>query len=84
MNYPGAGRKSRLALARGASFLVHGRLQRSCSRCFTVAHSKRLADVLDAISDSRLGWKSKWRAMTGAWRCEAVTAEPPAGVVLPA
>jgi hypothetical protein len=37
---------------------------------FTVAHSKRLADVLDAISDSRLGWKSKWRAMTRAWRAK--------------
>ncbi len=34
----------------------------------TVAWSKRLADVLDAISDSRLGWKSKWRAMRGAWK----------------
>ncbi len=39
----------------------------------TVAWSKRLADVLDAISDSRLGWKSKWRAMRGAWKAEAVT-----------
>ena len=36
----------------------------------TVAQSKRLADVLDAISDSRLGWKSKWRAMTQAWRAK--------------
>ena len=35
---------------------------------FTVAQSKRLADVLDAISDARLGWKSKWNAMVRAWR----------------
>jgi hypothetical protein len=38
---------------------------------FTVAQSKRLADVLDAISDSRLGWKSKWRAMGRAWRLKS-------------
>jgi hypothetical protein len=37
---------------------------------FTVAQSKRLADVLDAISDSRLGWKSKWQAMGRAWRAK--------------
>jgi CorA-like Mg2+ transporter protein len=36
----------------------------------TVAQSKRLADVLDAISDSRLGWKSKWKAMGRAWRAK--------------
>ena len=30
-----------------------------------------LADVLDAISDSRLGWKSKWRAMGRAWRAKS-------------
>jgi hypothetical protein len=29
----------------------------------TVAQSKRLADVLDAISDDRVGWKQKWRAL---------------------
>lgn len=34
----------------------------------TVAQSKRLADVLDAISDSRVPWKSKWGAMARAWR----------------
>jgi hypothetical protein len=34
----------------------------------TVANSKRLADVLDAISDSRLGWKSKWGALRRAWK----------------
>jgi hypothetical protein len=33
----------------------------------TVAQSKRLADVLDAISDSRVPWKSKWGAMARAW-----------------
>jgi len=36
----------------------------------TVAWSKRLADMLDAISDSRLSWKSKWRAMRGAWKAK--------------
>jgi hypothetical protein len=36
----------------------------------TVAQSKRLADVLDAISDSRLGWKSKLHAMARAWRAK--------------
>jgi Mg2+ and Co2+ transporter CorA len=34
----------------------------------TVAQSKRLADVLDAISDSRVPWKSKWTEMARAWR----------------
>jgi hypothetical protein len=34
----------------------------------TVAWSKRLADVLDALSDARLTWKSKWRAMRRAWK----------------
>jgi hypothetical protein len=30
---------------------------------FTVAKSKRLADFLDALSDDRVGWRSKWRAL---------------------
>jgi hypothetical protein len=34
----------------------------------TMANSKRLADMLDAISDSRLGWRAKWRATRRAWR----------------
>jgi hypothetical protein len=34
----------------------------------TVAQSKRLADMLDVISDARLGWKSKWRAIGRAWK----------------
>jgi Mg2+ and Co2+ transporter CorA len=34
----------------------------------TMANSKRLADVLDAVSDSRLRWGAKWRAMRRAWR----------------
>jgi hypothetical protein len=34
----------------------------------TMANSKRLADMLDAISDARLGWGAKWRAMRRAWR----------------
>ena len=34
----------------------------------TVAHSKRLADVIDALSDARLSWGDKWRAMRRAWK----------------
>jgi hypothetical protein len=34
----------------------------------TLTHSKRLADVLDAISDARLGWREKWQAMRSAWK----------------
>src|SRR5262245_55135372 len=34
----------------------------------TVAQSKRLADMLDVLSDSRLTWGSKWRAMRVAWK----------------
>jgi len=34
----------------------------------TVAQSKKLADLLDVLSDARLGWKSKWRAMTRVWK----------------
>ena len=34
----------------------------------TVANSKRLADVLDVLSDARLAWGSKWRAMRHAWK----------------
>ncbi|MEP7247928.1 MAG: hypothetical protein ABI885_30160, partial [Gammaproteobacteria bacterium] len=34
----------------------------------TVAHSKRLADVIDALSDSRLRWGEKWQSMRRAWK----------------
>jgi hypothetical protein len=34
----------------------------------TVAHSKRLAGVLDVVSDSRIGWSGKWRAMQRSWK----------------
>jgi Mg2+ and Co2+ transporter CorA len=30
---------------------------------FTVSKSKRLADFLDALSDERIGWRDKWRAL---------------------
>jgi hypothetical protein len=30
---------------------------------FTIAKSKRLADFLDALSDDRIGWRDKWRAL---------------------
>jgi len=33
----------------------------------TVAHSKRFADILDVMSDARVGWKSKWRESRRAW-----------------
>jgi hypothetical protein len=34
----------------------------------TVAQSKRLAEILDVVSDSRIGLGDKWRAMQRAWR----------------
>jgi Mg2+ and Co2+ transporter CorA len=34
----------------------------------TVVHSKRLADILDIVSDARINWREKWRAMLRAWR----------------
>jgi hypothetical protein len=34
----------------------------------TVIQSKRLADILDVMSDARLKWSAKWRAMRAAWR----------------
>ena len=37
----------------------------------TVAQSKRLADILDVMSDARLTWSSKWKAMRAAWRSPA-------------
>lgn len=33
----------------------------------TVAQSKRLAEILDVMSDARLNWKAKWRAARRAW-----------------
>jgi Mg2+ and Co2+ transporter CorA len=36
----------------------------------TVSQSKRLADILDVISDSRIRWKHKWSAASRAWRSE--------------
>jgi Mg2+ and Co2+ transporter CorA len=37
----------------------------------TVAQSKRLADILDVMSDARLSWGAKWQAMRAAWRSAA-------------
>lgn len=34
----------------------------------TVAQSKRLADFLDTVSDDRVGWKTKFRAVRERWR----------------
>jgi hypothetical protein len=34
----------------------------------TVSQSKRLADVLDVLSDSRVGWKAKWSETRRAWK----------------
>ncbi len=34
----------------------------------TMANAKRLADMIDALSDARLSWGSKWQAMRRAWR----------------
>ena len=33
-----------------------------------VYQSKRLAEILDVLSDSRLRWEAKWRAARRAWR----------------
>jgi hypothetical protein len=35
---------------------------------YTIAKSKRLSDFLDALSDDRLSWGGKWRALTDVWR----------------
>jgi hypothetical protein len=35
---------------------------------WSVVYSKRLADMLDLLSDTRMGWKSKWRGMQQIWR----------------
>ena len=34
----------------------------------SVVYSKRLADVLDSLSDTRLNWGAKWRAVRRSWR----------------
>lgn len=34
----------------------------------TVSQSKRLADVLDVLSDSRVAWKGKWREARRSWK----------------
>jgi hypothetical protein len=34
---------------------------------WSVVRSKRLADVLDLLSDTRMGWKGKWQAMRQIW-----------------
>lgn len=34
----------------------------------SVVYSKRLADVLDSLSDTRLDWRSKWGAVRRSWR----------------
>lgn len=34
----------------------------------SVVYSKRLADVLDSLSDTRIEWQSKWAAMRRSWR----------------
>jgi Mg2+ and Co2+ transporter CorA len=35
---------------------------------WSVVYSKRLADVLDALSDTRVGWLSKWSEVRRSWR----------------
>lgn len=34
----------------------------------SVVYSKRLADVLDSLSDTRIGFRSKWRAVRRSWQ----------------
>ena len=35
---------------------------------YTMAKSKRLSDFLDVLSDERLGWGQKLRALREVWR----------------
>lgn len=35
---------------------------------YTIVKSKRLADFLDALSDERLSWRAKWRALLSTWK----------------
>ncbi|NJO13030.1 MAG: hypothetical protein HC872_05705, partial [Gammaproteobacteria bacterium] len=35
---------------------------------YTIVKSKRLADFLDALSDERVGWREKWRALAHTWQ----------------
>jgi len=34
----------------------------------SVVYSKRLADVLDSLSDTRVAWRSKWSAVRRSWK----------------
>jgi len=34
---------------------------------YTIVKSKRLADLLDALSDERINWSSKWRVWKKVW-----------------
>jgi hypothetical protein len=34
----------------------------------SVVYSKRLADVLDSLSDTRLDWRSKWSSVRRSWK----------------
>jgi hypothetical protein len=35
---------------------------------YTIVRSKRLADLLDVLSDERIGGRRKWRAFLESWR----------------
>jgi len=35
---------------------------------YTIVKSKRLADFLDALSDERVAWREKWRALLRTWK----------------
>lgn len=35
---------------------------------WSVVYSKRLADMLDLLSDRRMGWRGKWHGMRQVWR----------------
>jgi hypothetical protein len=35
---------------------------------WSVVHSKRLANVLDSLSDTRIGWRGKWSAVYRSWK----------------
>jgi hypothetical protein len=35
--------------------------------CYTVAKSRRLSEFLDALSDEKIGWRRRLRALLAIW-----------------
>jgi hypothetical protein len=55
-------------LAERASVFVIALVVTIALTVWSVVQSKRLADLLDLLSDTRTGWKSKWEGMRQIWR----------------